>query len=313
MKRSRSLLKLMLIYLTVFVFFFAVLPSIFITAGRKPPYELPASPEIAVLLKSGEVALMPIEEFLVGVVAAEMPASFDEEALKAQAIAARTYILNCSAKGNRHGDAVVCSSASHCQGFLDLEQMQINWGGNAGLYIEKIKRAVGETAGLVLTYDGVLIDALYHSTCGGRTEKASDYWTADLPYLQSVPCSWDAESPRYRNTTPMPLSRAAELLGVQAADLAGMNTSGLTAGGRPRWLTVGQTTLSCKEVREKLGLFSANFTWEISGQNITWFCSGSGHGVGLCQYGANGMAKRGYKAAQILTHYYTGVKTEKYY
>jgi len=317
MTRARPLLKMMILYFAAFLLLFIVLPSVFIVAGRKLPVTLPPSPEIAVLMRSGDVVFLPIEEFLVGVVAAEMPASFEEEALKAQVIAARTYVLNCAAppqgKGTRHEDALVCSSASHCQGYLDLEQMSINWGANTNVYLGKIRRAVAETAGLVLTYDGKLIDALYHSTCGGKTERAADYWTANEPYLQSVTCLWDTDSPRYHTSTVMTLAQAAEKLGVKTGDLPGMKLSGLTAGGRARSLTVGQKTLSCKEVREKLGLYSANFTWEISGQNITWFCSGFGHGVGLCQYGANGMAKQGFSAAQILTHYYNGVKIERSY
>ena len=317
MRRMRSLLKMIFVYFTAFLLFFVVLPLIFVPAGRKPPVTLPDSPDIAVLLTSGDISLMPLEEFLVGVVAAEMPASFEEEALKAQAIAARTYIMNCAGlpmgKGMRHENALVCCSAAHCQGYLDLAQMQAKWGADTELYLGKIRRAVADTAGLVLTYDGKLIDALYHSTCGGQTERAADYWTANEPWLQSVPCLWDADSPRYRNSTVMTLAKVAETLGVNSDDLSGMTLSGLTAGGRARSLVIGKTTFSCKEVRERLGLFSANFTWEISGQNITWFCSGSGHGVGLCQYGANGMAKQGYSAAQILTHYYTGVKIERCY
>ena len=292
------------------VLFLVILPLTLL--NNRSPYELPPSPQIHILNRDGLVEIVDIEVFLVGVVAAEMPASFEPEAIKAQAVAARTYILH-AASGGRHEDAIVCTNSAHCQAYLSLEEMQERWEKSFSLYYEKIKRAVGETYGILITYGGSPIDALYHSTCGGHTENAGNYWDKAVPYLLGVPCEWDTESPRHRNREVFTLSAAAKRLNISAAELKNMRITALTGTGRVKEITAGNKTFSGKNVRELLGLFSSAFTFSIEGDNIVFLSSGSGHGAGLCQYGANGMAKVGYSWEDIIHHYYTNVSLEKYY
>ena len=261
-----------------------------------PPLNFPSSPIISVINQNNEVEQIELEEFLVGVLAAEVPASFEQEALKAQAIAARTYIMNNmdgQDGASRHGNAVVCCDFNHCQAFCSIEEMKANWGDSFDEYYNKIRNAVAQTAGEVIVYEGKIINALYSSTCGGSTTAAKDYWSADIPYLQSVTCGFCEDSPRYLNTQTFSLQEAAELLSCSASASALQNKI---------------NSLSAKSVREALNLFSADFSYETKNQNITFTSSGSGHGVGLCQYGANGMAKEGYTSKDIILHYYTGVE-----
>ena len=308
-RRSR-LRPWLLSYFMLLVLFLLILPIALL--NNSPPYELPPSPQIRILNTAGEVEMVDIEVFLVGVVAAEMPASFETEALKAQAAAARTYILHAMG-GGRHEEATVCTNSAHCQAYLSLEEMQERWGKDFHTYYEKIKQVVGETYGMVITYGAVPIDALYHSTCGGHTEDAGSYWDKPVPYLLGVPCEWDAESQRYRNREVFTLSAAAKRLGISVTELTGMKITALTGTGRVKNITVGSKSFSGKGVRELLGLFSSAFTFDIEGENIVFLSSGSGHGAGLCQYGANGMAKAGYNWQEIINHYYTGITLQKYY
>lgn len=155
---------------------------------------------------------MPLEEYLVGVLAAEMPACFEEEALKAQAVAARTYALqkqeaSQSAPNPFHPQSDVCINPSHCQGWLSSQEMKAKWGWlKYREYERKLRRVLGETHGLVAKFEGKLIDPVYHSTCGGRTENGAEIWTNDVPYLTSVSCALDQESPRYQGATTVPIN-----------------------------------------------------------------------------------------------------------
>lgn len=294
---------------------------LFHAAGNKPPGQPPGSadlpftppaggPEIAVLMPDGTTQAWPLEEFLPGVVAAEMPASFAPEALKAQAIAARTYVLSHSRGSGglpRHENADICCDSRHCQAWLSGEQLQQRWGEGFAKNYRAISRAVSETDGLAIFYAGSLVETPYCSTCGGRTQAAADVWGQDMPYLQSVPCYWDSHSPRATSVVDLSLEEAARRLAVKTASLAGMNAS-YSAGGAISSLAVGAKTLSGQEVRQALGLDSAACQWLIQNGRILFSTRGFGHGVGLCQYGADGLAKAGYTAQQILAYYYRGVE-----
>lgn len=283
--------------------------------AEDPPFTLPAGgPIITVLLPDGECRPMAVEEFLVGVVAAEMPASFAMEALKAQAIAARTYVLAHSAPygQSRHENADICADSTHCQAYAAPEKLRERWGGDFEQNYHAICQAVEGTAGLAVFYGAELVETPYCSTCGGRTQAARDVWGGDRPYLQSVECRWDGHSPRASATLVLSVEEAARALAVKPAAIRAMSAS-YTAGGAVAELTLAEKKLSGLELRQILGLDSAACQWLIEGGRILFSTRGFGHGVGLCQYGADGMAKEGFTAEDIITHYYQGVKVKTLY
>jgi stage II sporulation protein D len=267
-----------------------------------------------------KIVEMNLEEYLKGVVAAEMPAEFELEALKAQAVAARTYaVKNMVAFGGGgladQPGADVSTDYRQSQAWLNEESLKERWGTNYEKFRRKISQAIEETRGEVATYNGEFIQAVYHSTSGERTASAKEVWGFDYPYLQSVPCAWDQKSPRYYDKKEFSLAQVEQLLGPETQVMAAMqnNSSGAAAiinsteSGRVGQVRIGSKVLSGAEVREKLNLRSNNFSIEMKDNKIIVNTIGYGHGVGLCQYGANGMAKEGMDYRQIITTYYTGV------
>lgn len=264
---------------------------------------------------------MELEEYLLGVVRAEMPASFEKEALKAQAAAARTYTLHKLRGGEGHGDGGdVCTDSNCCQAYLDEKTAWENWGERAVEYEKKVADAVSETAGQVILYGGEPILAVFHSSSAGLTRPAGDVWSGDLPYLQAV-ASQEAGSgvPNYYSRVEFTKEefRKLVLAAYGNADLSGELSTWLThpetdAAGSVKAVRVGGISLRGTQLRSVLGLRSACFTWEVQGEHIVFFVTGYGHGVGLSQYGANQMAKNGADWKEILMHYYTGVSVGEY-
>lgn len=270
----------------------------------------PAPIMVCVLDTEGKTISLELEQFLCGVLAAEMPASFAPEALQAQAVAARTYILRRMPPYGRgkHGAAAVCMDCACCQAYLDTEQLKLRWGADYPLYAERVQQAVAESAGQVLTWQGQLAETPYFSACGGSTECNAAVWGGDQPYLQAVDCLWDSHAARYTGSKRLQLSEAADLLRVAEADIAAMRVAGYTEGGRVAQLDLAGGQISGTELRSALALNSAAFSWLILDGEIIFSTLGYGHGVGLCQYGADGMARAGYDHAQILAHYYPGTE-----
>lgn len=296
---------------------FLILLSVAALFWLPTPVTWESSPSIQAVFSQG-AAEIPLEDFLAGVLAAEMPAAFPLEALKAQAVAARTYVyihspLNPKGDGSRHEEGAVCCQAAHCQAWLSQGERQERWGQKAAEYEKKIRQAVAETRGLILTYEGEAAEAPYFSTCGGRTESAQELWGSHRPWLISVACNWGAEAPHYRSEEVFSLEEAGALLDCLPQEVAAMKELGRTSGGRVDALEVGGKTLSGSEVRGLLGLRAAAFTWQVAKEEISFAVSGYGHGVGLCQYGAGGMSRAGYGFEEILKHYYTGVEVERIY
>ncbi len=263
---------------------------------------------------------MRLEVYLKGVVAAEMPAEFELEALKAQAVAARTYaVKNMTAFGGsglaEQPGADVSINYKQSQAWLNEEALKKRWGSNYVKFWDKVSQAVEETSGEVATYNGEFIQAVYHSTSGEKTASAKEVWGFDYPYLQSVPCTWDQRSPRYYGKKEFSFAQVEQLLGPETQVVAAMqnNSSGAmailntTESGRVGQIRIGSKVLSGADVREKLDLRSNNFNVELKDNKVVVNTIGYGHGVGLCQYGANGMAKEGMDYRQIITKYYTGV------
>lgn len=275
---------------------------------------------------TNKITQIPLEEYLVGVVAAEMPAKFEEEALKSQAVAARTYtvkrMFHYGAKADEtHPEAEVCTDPTHCQAWADTDELKKKWGQiNYWLYISKIKKAVWATAGEVITYNGQLIDPVYHGSCGGiGTENSEEVWASQVPYLRGVDCAdeYNKESQIYTVTksksevTAM-LKPVLAASGVSLSDpIAQMKIIEKTGQGRIKEVEIGGSKMPGTDLRQKLGLSSTMFTWKVSGDKILFTVTGKGHAVGMCQYGANGMALKGKSYTEILKHYYTGIEIKK--
>lgn len=283
------------------------------------------------------VMQLPLEEYVRGVVAAEMPASFHLEALKAQAIAARTYaVASMPAFGGRGCDTTqlqgnvqfdvevhvidVCADDRTGQMWLSASQLRQRWGVLGFMqYWSKIGKAVTETEGIIITYEKQPIDAVYHSASGGRTEAAVDVWGRDVPYLQSVLSRWEKDNRYWENETRHDLTEVAIKLGVPYADMMWHIRSGSepvevlerSATGRAKQIRVGGEQIAASELREKLQLNSTWIDVSVQGRQLVIVTRGYGHGVGMPQYGAEAMARQGHSAEEIIRHYYRGVQLQQ--
>ena len=273
------------------------------------------------VLDGDTVRDMTMEDYLMGVTAAEMPASFAEEALKAQAVAARTYTLYKLISGGNHGDtADICTDSACCQAYISQEAARGSWGEQADALEEKIRTAVTDTDGEAILYGGVPILAVFHSSSAGLTRAAGQVWQNDLPYLQPVDSpEASASIPNYYSRVDFSPETIREklLARIPAADLAGDQKTWLKnavrdSAGSVETVEVGGVTVKGSTVRAALGLRSACFEWELQDGRFAFYVTGHGHGVGLSQYGANAMAEAGADYKTILTHYYTGVTVAVY-
>ncbi|MGZ4134360.1 MAG: stage II sporulation protein D [Tumebacillaceae bacterium] len=260
-----------------------------------------------------KVVPMSLEMYVRGVVAAEMPVTFEKAALEAQAIAARTYIVKRLLAGTKTTDgADVSDDHNEGQQYSTDAMLQKRWGMvDYAKNLSKINDAVNATAGQVALYNGKPIEALFFSTSSGQTENSEDYYGNELPYLRSVPSPWDLKSEKFLSTLKMPLSEFEQKLGVGAV-LASSGSAliqplAYSAADHILRLRVGDKEFSGKEFREKLGLRSTWFTCKAIGDTVEFITHGYGHDVGMSQYGANGMAQEGKSAADIIKHYYQGV------
>ncbi|MFD0696797.1 stage II sporulation protein D [Paenibacillus sp. GCM10027628] len=274
------------------------------------------------LTKQAKIETVPLEQYVKGVLAAEMPIEFELEALKAQAMAARTYVvrrvLDKDYSNMPVGDALVTDTTAH-QAYLSEQELRDKW--DKSTYeanMAKIDRAVNETKDKIITYQHQPINATFFSTSNGYTENSEDYWPFKSPYLRSVPSPWDIKlSPRYQETVQISYKSMLQKLGVTSIATVSTSSKGMkvlewSAGHRIKSMMIGGKTFSGREVREKLGLASSQFAWKWKGaQQIEFTTYGYGHGVGLSQWGANGMAKEGKTAEQIVAYYYTGISIEK--
>ncbi|MCM8709742.1 stage II sporulation protein D [Clostridium sp. SYSU_GA19001] len=284
-------------------------------------------PKVKVYMeKEDKIVEMDLEEYVRGVVSAEMPAEFNIEALKAQAVAARTYVLSRMKELGGSGCSIgkgadVCDTV-HCQAYLSKEERFNSWAQkSAAEYWGKITEAVNETAGQVLTYDGKLVTSpLYFAISSGKTENAAEVFSGNTPYLRSVDSSWDKTVKNYQAITSFTYTNLANLINdkypeskVSSKKLKSQisiveRTSG---GGSVKKIKIGNITITGMEFRQMLNLRSSNFQIEFGLNAVKITCLGYGHGVGMSQWGAAAMAKNGSKYDEILTHYYQGVKIEK--
>lgn len=276
--------------------------------------------------ETGKIVSLPLEDYVTGVVAAEMPASFPVEALKAQAVAARTYIVRRLTAGgvsnNTRPGSDISDDHRDGQAWISRDEMRKRWGFIGYYeYYYKIRRAVDDTRGLVLTYQGALIDPVYFASCGGLgTESAATVWQCDEPYLQRVDCAYDADPQPVRKVT-LSVDQVDRALGVHLGAVPVTPGSGVrkvappapftviarTPAGRALTVSIDGRTFPATTVRDKLGLRSTAFEIQLKGNRVEVTTRGYGHAVGMCQYGAKGYALHGYNFEQILKHYYTGV------
>ncbi len=261
--------------------------------------------EITVYRSNGSVINLNMTDYLIGVVSSEMPASFNLEALKAQSVLARTYALKAKQTGKKLTDTV------STQSYIDIDQMKNKWGNSFNTYYNKIKNAVENTNEEYLSYNGNYIEALYHSTNNGKTESSLDVFGNYYPYLISVSSEYDKNASSYLRTINMPLDTISNKLGLSLNNDSVISILSYTDGGNIKEININGNNFSGKKVRELLGLRSADFDISISDNNANITTRGYGHGVGMSQYGANGMANAGYSYKDILSHYYPGTTLTK--
>lgn len=326
-KRKSNISKKCMILLLPFCFVMLVISLSLLLSGRNcvitEQNETQSKTEenettVTVLFhKTGEIKTVNLEEYLMGVVPAEMPPSFNFEALKAQAVAARTYIINRTGVENEtHKNASVCTDSTHCKAYMSDEDSRVKWGSEWDKsYRFKIEKAVLETKGKIITYMDEPISAVFHSTSSGKTENSEDVWQNALPYLRSVVSEGEEKSPRFNSEVVISTddfkNKMTELdgqvnLGNNPEKWIGNIT--YNDSGSVKNIHIGSGIYKGTQIRNTFGLRSSNFKITVNEGKIIFSVTGNGHGVGMSQYGANHAAENGYTYEQILKKYYTGVE-----
>lgn len=272
--------------------------------------------------KDKKIEEIPLDEYLLGVVSAEMPANFEQEALNAQALVARTYtIYSIKRNKNKHEGADICDSSSCCQAWISKEDRLARWNEDVREeYWNKIVKAVNTTKGKVITYNGDVIDAFFHSNSGGITEIPVNVWGGtNFPYLQSVQTSGEEGYSQYSSEVTLTQEELINKIRAKHSDFNidisqqdSVKILEYTEAGRVKNIQIGNLKLSGVEVRSLLGLKSTNFKIEINNGKVTFIVTGYGHGVGMSQTGADSMAKQGSNYEEIIKHFYTGVEITEF-
>ncbi len=294
-------------------------PQIEINEIDKVPYNYKDYATIKLLnSKTNETSEINLDEYLLGVVSAEMPANYEIEALKAQAVVARTYTLytithNCE----KHGQSNICTSSSCCQAWISKEDRMARWSENEREQNwKKIEEAVYSTKGKVIEYNGQVIDAFFHSNSGGKTEIPVNVWGGtDFPYLKVVETSGEDSYSQYSSEVQFSKKDFIQKMKNKYSDFSidfnkddSIKILEYTDSGRIKTIKIGNKNLSGVEARSLFGLKSANFECKIENENIKFSVVGYGHGVGMSQTGADSMAKSGAKYDEIINHFYADVQ-----
>ncbi len=284
--------------------------------SAEPFAEAPSVPERLIQLLDGDKCVsIPLEEYIVGVVAAEMPASFEAEALKAQAVAARSYTLYRISSGVHGG--CICSDPSCCEAWLSEEALREKWGGAFDTLYTRVKDAVADTESLCLSFGGEAILAAFHSSSDAFTEDSENVFRAVMPYLRSVSSpETEAEVPNFassvhftREEVSDTISRWDASASIPASGGALITDAVRSESGRIIRAKLCGRDVSGAELRKIFSLRSAKMSWETGDDGgMDFFCTGYGHGVGMSQYGAKVMARQGADCAEILAHYYPGTE-----
>lgn len=283
-----------------------------------PPFESTDEYAFIEVWNGTSAEMMPLEEYITFVTAAEMPASYSLEAIKAQAVAARTFALkHMRGEARCKSGHTICTSSACCQAFLDETALHERWGSGFDKYFSKIKSAVEATEGLVLTSGGKIVTALYHSSSGGRTEDCEAVFNVALPYLVSVESEGEENAPQFRSVKTFTKTEFVDAINAAFPDAymtdpkKDVNIWERTDSGRISLIRLGGTVRTGRQLRKALKLKSTNAEFTITDDTVTITCLGFGHGVGMSQCGANAMAQSGADFVEILKHYYTGVEIER--
>ncbi len=268
--------------------------------------------QLPVLMKDGSIVQMDLEAYITCVVLAEMPADFEKEALKAQGVVARTYALKGYFGKEKHSQKAICTDPSCCQAFCTYEDYMAK--GGTQIAFDKVEDAVLQTQGMVLTYNGALIDATYFSCSGGKTEDAQAVWGSDVPYLQSVVSPGEEKAAHYMDTVFFTLQEFADCISIDKASLQGdwIGDISYTKGGGVASIRICGQDYTGTQMRQLLGLRSTAFVITAVGNTVTVTTKGFGHRVGMSQYGADAMAVSGSTYVEILTYYYQGTVLEQF-
>ncbi len=303
-----------LIYLTILLILLPSITILIVNPKEKPKTYIleknkPNNETVRVLRnKTNEIQNIELEEYLIGVLAGEMPVSYEIEALKAQAVAARTYTLRKKEINKNNNYDVV--DTTNDQVYLDEEYLKQTWGESYDNYINKIKQAVKETSGEYLTYDGKIIKAFFFSTSSGTTENCIDVFGENLPYLQSVSSTWDETSPSYLDEKTFTKQELYEKLEMPYNEKISIEIE-RNSTNSIKTITINNKKILGTEFRQKLNLKSTNLEIKEEDNNIIITSKGFGHGVGMSQFGAEQLALLGYKYDEILKYYYQGIDLKK--
>ena len=261
-------------------------------------------------VSKNKIIEIDLEDYVRGVLAGEMPISFDIEALKAQAVAARTYALRRINKNNLY-DVV---DTVNNQVYIDDETLKSKWGKNYEQYMNKIEKATKETIGEYVDYNGTYADTLFFSTSVGNTENSEEIFGTKVAYLRSVSSEWDAEvSPVFEEKNIFTRKKFCEKLKLNDCSKIYVNITKETSTGRVKLVEINGEKFTGEAVAYRLGIKSNYFSIYIENNNVAVTTRGFGHGVGMSQYGAEGMASNGYTYKEILEHYYQGTTIKKNY
>lgn len=293
--------------LVILIPFFIV--SIFIKEDSVK-FQFVNNTNVRIKRENGTIDVVPFEDYIVGVLAGEMPANFELEALKAQALAARSYVLKKIEQNNDQEYDVVDTVMN--QVYLDDAKMREKWSNNYEKNLNKIKTAVKETSGEYLTYDGKVIEAFFFSTSTGKTENSEEVFQQALPYLRSVDSSWDSEtSPVFNEISKFSLKDFYERLNLDYNENLKIEIIETTSTGRIKKIKINNQEFTGNDIYKKFQLRSTYFEISKSGNYVTIQTKGYGHGVGMSQYGAQAMALKGYHYDEIVKYYYQGVEISK--
>ena len=299
--------KTLLVIVVILIFI-----NIVVISTKKEPNHSFFTPENTIKIKNqaNQIEELNLEEYLIGVIAAEMPASFHEEALKAQAVAARTYALY-KINTNKDKNYDILTDVTN-QSYITKEEMQKKWQNEYNLYLNKITKAVNETAKEVMFYNDNIIEAFYFAMSNGKTENAETVFQEKLPFIKSVASTWDNENlNNFSVTTNFSTSEFCTKLNLSSCQNITITNINKNNTNHITDITINNQTFSGTNFRKLLNLRSTDFEITKRGNNITITTKGYGHGVGMSQYGANGMAKEGYNYKQILNYYYNDISINK--
>lgn len=277
------------------------------------------------ITKTGEIVKMDIDDYLKGVVPSEMPPSYDIEALKAQAVVARTYTFE-KMQAASHKDSDICDNYACCQAYYNKEKIMEIWTGRGfdkdlrNTYWSKVEEAVNSTNNIVITYKGKYIKAYFHANSGGKTESSTEIWgKQSIPYLVPVESLGEEEHQYYKTEVKFTIDELEQQLNKGSDKKCSIDINkkdnikilSYTVSGRVKNIQIGNNIYEATELRTKLGLKSTNFSVETVDNNVVFKVKGYGHGLGMSQTGSNYYAKNGFTYDQIIKHYYTGVDITK--